>query len=150
MTPRFPGERQEKRQALLHAVDSVRDILAAGLPEGEELRTLPPASVAALRDSGLFLLKTPTVLSGAEADPVTQLDVIEAVSYIDPAAGWCLSICADTVGLSGAFLSDAAVAQIFPGDHVPTVAGTIKPGKAIPVQGGYRVTGRWSWGSGIH
>src|SRR5206468_12446529 len=120
MTPRFPVERAEKRQALLRAVESVRDVLAAGVNEGEELRTLPPASVAALRDSGLFLLKAPTVLGGAEADPVTQLDVIEAVSHIDPAAGWCLFLCADTAGLSGAFLSDAAVAQIFPGDHVPT------------------------------
>jgi len=149
MTLRFPVERAEKRQALLHAVESIRDVLVAGVNEGEELRTLPPTSVAALRDSGLFLLKAPTVLGGAEADPVTQLDVIEAVSYIDPAAGWCLFLGADTVGLCGAFLSDDAVAQIFPGDHVPTVAGTLMPGTAVPVPGGYRVTGRWSWGSGI-
>lgn len=148
MTPRFPVERVEKRQALLRAVDSVRDILAAGATEGEELRTLPPASVTALSDSGLFLLKTPAVLGGAEADPVTQLDVIEAVSAIDPAAGWCLFICADTLGLSGAFLSDSAVAEIFSGG-IPKVAGTIVPGKAVPAPGGYRVTGRWSWASGI-
>jgi len=149
MTPRFPVERADKRRALLSAVDSVRDILAAGVNEGEELRTLSPASVAALRDSGLFLLKTPAVLGGAEADPVTQLDVIEAVSSIHPAAGWCLFIGADTTGLCGAFLSDSAVEQIFSGEGLPKVAGTIMPGKAVPVPGGYRVTGRWSWGSGI-
>ena len=84
----FPAERQEKRQALLQAVDSVGEVLAANADESEALRTLPQASVAALRDSGLFRLKLPTQLGGAEADPVTQIDVIEAVSYIDSAAGW--------------------------------------------------------------
>ena len=89
------------------------------------------------------------MLGGARADPVTQLDVIEAVSHIDPAAGWCLFLCADTAGLSGAFSFGCRRGANLPGDHVPTVAGTIMPGKAVPVPGGYRVAGRWSWGSGI-
>ena len=149
MKPRFPVGRAEKRQALLRAVEGVRDVLAARAAEAEELRTLPPASVTALRDSGLFLLKLPAVLGGAEADPVTQLDVIEAVTYIDPAAGWCLFIGAAGVGMSGAFLPDTAIAQMFSGDRVPTLAGALMPGTAVSVSGGYRVTGRWSWGSGI-
>lgn len=149
MKSRFPVERTEKRQTLLRMVESVREVLAAGANEGEELRTLPSTSVAALRDSGLLLLKTPAALGGAEADPVTQLDIIEAVSYIDPAAGWCFFIGAAGMGMAGAFLADAVVAQMFSGDHIPTVAGAVMPGSAVPVPGGYRVTGRWSWASGI-
>jgi hypothetical protein len=66
----FPQEREQKRQALLDAVGQVREILAADVEEAEKLRTLPPSSVGALRDSGLLALKTPAALRGAEADPI--------------------------------------------------------------------------------
>ena len=150
MSLKFPVERAEKRRVLLQAVASVRDILAADAEESEILRTLPPASVAALTDSGLFAMKCPAELGGAEADPVTQLEVIEATSYIDPSAGWCLAICNGGVGMAGAFLSQPAIERLFAGSRPPRIAGSIMPGKAIPVDGGYRISGRWSWGSGIH
>ena len=148
MTQKFPSERAEKRQALLQAVDSIRDILAAGADEAEALRTLPPASVAALRKSGLFALKLPAVLGGAEADPVTQIEVIEAVSYIDPSTGWSFFIGTGGGSLC-AFVPDAAIEQMFSGGRIPTLAGAIMPGRAVRVDGGYRITGRWSWASGI-
>ena len=62
----------------MDAVESVRPTLEAGLEESERIGTLPAASVAALYDSGLLRLKMPHVLGGAEADLVTQLDVLEA------------------------------------------------------------------------
>jgi alkylation response protein AidB-like acyl-CoA dehydrogenase len=148
MQSKFPVERQAKRQALLKAVDNVRDILAAHAEETEALRTLAPASVAALRESGLFTLKLPAVLGGAEADPVTQVDVIEAVSYIDPSTGWSLMIGAGGGSFCG-FLPEEGIGRIFPDGRIPTFAGAIMPGHATPVDGGYRVDGRWSWASGI-
>lgn len=149
-TVQFPEEREEKRRALLRAVDSVRSVLTAGADEAEELRTLPAASVAALRDSGLLALKLPAVLGGAEADPITQFEVIEAVSYIDGSAGWCLFIGAASAGLPGAFLPDSAIAKVFADGRIPTFAASLTPGATmVPVEGGYRLTGRWSWASGI-
>jgi alkylation response protein AidB-like acyl-CoA dehydrogenase len=148
MKQKFPTNRAEKRQALLQAVDSVRDILAAGADEAEAIRTLPQASITALREAGLFALKLPAVLGGAEADPVTQIEVIEAVSYIDPSAGWNLFIGAGGGSLC-AFWPDEAIEQMFRGGRIPTLAGAIMPGRAVPVDGGYRITGRWSWASGI-
>ena len=62
MSLKFPVERAEKRRVLLQAVASVRDILAADAEESEILRTLPPASMAALTDSGLFAMKCPAEL----------------------------------------------------------------------------------------
>src|SRR5580704_2217748 len=104
MSTKFPADRIEKRQALLQAVANIKDILAAHAGESETLRTLHPASVAALTDSGLFAMKGPSELGGAEADPITQLEVIEATSYIDPSAGWCLSICNGGVSVVGSCL----------------------------------------------
>ncbi len=148
MRQQFPTDRAEKRRALLQAVDSVREILAAQADEAEVLRTLPPASVAALRESGLFALRLPTVLGGAEADLVTQAEVIEAVSYIDPSAGWNAMIGAGSLSLC-AFLPEEAIAWMFPEGRIPTLAASIMPGRAVPVESGYRVTGRWAWASGI-
>ena len=144
----FPTERTAKRAALLRAVDGVRETLATGVAEAEAGRTLPAASVHALREAGLFAMKLPMVLGGAEADPVTQIDVIEAISYIDPAAGWVAFIGAGALSLC-AYLPDAAIERMWSGGRIPTAAGLVMPGRAVRVEGGYRINGRWSWGSGI-
>lgn len=146
----FPTEPSAKRRVLMDAVDSVRATLEAGTAESEETATLPRASVDALYDSGLLRLKTPHVLGGAEADPVTQLDVLEAVSRIDPASGWCLMIGAASLGSLSAFLPDDAIEEIYANGNPPKVAGAFAPyGVATPVGGGYRLTGRWPFGSGV-
>ena len=149
MNAPFPSERQEKRAVLLQAVEQVRETLVAEIDTAEEARTLPNASVTALREAGLFRMKLPAELGGAEADPVTQLEVIETVTTINPSAGWCMFIGAAIVGMAGAFLPDKTIAELFPNGHAPTMAGGLMPGKAVPEDGGYRVNGRWSWGSGI-
>ena len=134
----------------MDAVDSVRDILEVGAEEGEETGALPQASVDALYDSGLLRLKMPHSLGGAEADLVTQLDVLEAVCEIEPSAGWCLMIGAASLGGVGAFLPDDAIEEIFAGGNPPKTAGVFAPfGQAVPVDGGYLLSGRWSFASGI-
>ena len=149
-TKPFPAGRAEKRRVLMDAVDSVRSTLEAGAAEGEETATLPRASVDALYESGLLRLKLPHVLGGAEADLVTQLDILEAVSEIEPSAGWCLMIGAASLGGVGAFLPDDAIRVIFPGGTPPRTAGVFAPfGTAVPTEGGYLLTGRWSFASGI-
>ena len=146
----FPTDTVEKRRVLMEAVESVRPILEAGAAESEEIGTLAKASVDALYDSGLFRLKLPHALGGAEADVITQLDVLEAVSRIDPASGWCLMIGAASVGSLGAFLPDESIEELFVGGRPPRTAGVQAPyGVATPVPGGYRLTGRWRFGSGI-
>ena len=145
----FPEDRAEKRAALMQAVEQVRDIVTERADEAEELGTLPLPTVEALEAAGLFRLKLPRELGGAEADPVTHLEVVEAVSYIDPSAGWTTMIGSTSIGLLGAYLPDEAIEQIFPGGRVPRAAAvTIPAGKAEAVEGGYRVSGRWPFASG--
>ncbi len=146
----FPTDRAEKRRVLMDAVESVRPVLEAGAPESEERATLAQASVDALYNSGLLRLKLPRVLGGAEADPVTQLDVLAAVSRIYPSAGWCLMIGAASLGTIGAYLSDEALDEVFVDGKPPLAAGVFSPnGTATPADGGYQVTGRWPFGSGV-
>jgi len=150
MSGAFPTERAAKRAFLLAAVERIREVVAAGAEEAERLRTLPDATVRALGDSGLFALKVPESLGGAEADPVTQLEVLEALTYIDASAGWCLMVATTAVGLPAGFLPDLAIAKILAGGRVPPAAVAIIPsGVATPVDGGYRLSGRWPFASGV-
>ena len=146
----FPTDRKGKRRVLMQAVEEVRPVLEANAKQGEETSTLPRSSADALYESGLFRLKLPHVLGVAEADLVTQLDVLEAVSQIEPSAGWCLMIGAASLGGVGAFLADDAIEEIFANSQPPRTAGVFAPhGRAVPTEGGYLLTGRWSFASGI-
>ena len=145
----FPEDREANRAHLLAAVDSVADALAAGRDESEQLRRLSPTSVEALRSSGLFKMKSPREVGGAEAHPVTQMDVIEAVTMIDPAAAWCMFITASATGAMLSTLPDETAKSVL-ADGFPFMAASLRPGgSARKVDGGYRVSGRWAWGSGV-
>jgi alkylation response protein AidB-like acyl-CoA dehydrogenase len=112
-------------------------------------RTLPPVLVDAMHAAGLFRMWVPRELGGAELDPLNFLTVIEELSRIDGSVGWCAVIPAGYGRLSGALAEDAA-REIFQGPGRGLLVGTLNPtGKAATAPGGYRVTGRWSYGSFI-
>ena len=150
MTWNFPTYRQEKRQALLDAVERVRGVVVSCADDAEQQATLPEASVDAIEQAGLFALKLPAEFDGAEADPVTQIEVIEAMAMYDSAAAWSMMIGATNIALPAVMLPDEAVAQIFAGGNVPRAAGVGMPsGTAVAVDGGYRISGNWRFASGI-
>jgi alkylation response protein AidB-like acyl-CoA dehydrogenase len=150
MQPPFPSEPEAKRRALLAAVDAIAQTVRDNADGQEAAGTLAPPVVEALTATGLFGLKLPRELGGAEADPATQLAVIEALSAIDPATGWCLMIGGTGIGLPGAFLADEAIAEMFGGGRLPRGAiVSLPPGRAVPEKGGFRLTGRWPFASGI-
>jgi alkylation response protein AidB-like acyl-CoA dehydrogenase len=133
-------------------LDRVTDELAALArslaPEAEKLRRLPEELVARLRMSGLFRAGAPAATGAAEAPPAQTLRLAETVARGDASAGWCVSIAA-TSSLLGGWLSPAGLTEVF-GDAENVAAGVWAPrGAARRVDGGYRVSGRWSFCSGI-
>lgn len=140
--------RSPERNALLAAVEQVRPVVLAHADDAEQRRTLSPAVVDALHAAGLFAMVTPRALGGAEADPLTQLEVFEAMTHADTSAGWSLMIGAISTGFS-AYLPERGAARVFAG-HRPLFAGLLQPqGVAQRARDGYVVSGRWSFGSGI-
>jgi alkylation response protein AidB-like acyl-CoA dehydrogenase len=118
--------------------------------EGDKEGRLAAPVVAALHKEGLYGMWVPHTLGGAELDPVESLRVIENVSYGDPSAGWVLMAAALAIGTGAAYLGDSAVKQLFGGDRVPVIAGQgTRPGTAVPAKGGFQLSGRWSFASGI-
>ncbi|HEV2369898.1 MAG TPA: acyl-CoA dehydrogenase family protein, partial [Acidimicrobiales bacterium] len=111
--------------------------------------TLSPAVVDAFRESGMFWLLVPAVLGGTEADAVTTLEVFEELSRADASTGWTLLANTTTSGFAGAFCDEAAVKTMFGGSEMPVHGGMLGPrGRAVPAEGGFRVSGNYSFGSG--
>jgi alkylation response protein AidB-like acyl-CoA dehydrogenase len=138
------------RRALLEAAAGIRDTLAAEWLAEEAGGTLSAASVAALSSAGLFAMKLPRALGGHEADPVTQILVLEALAEANPSAAWCAMVGATGVGLPGAFLADDAVAEMFGAERPPLGAIIAMPaGRVVRADGGWRLGGRWPFASGV-
>jgi indole-3-acetate monooxygenase len=117
-------------------------------PEIDRGRCLPDELVYGLRTSGLFRAGAPAGVGAPEAPPAETLRCAEEVARGDASAGWCVSIAA-TSSLLGGWLPDDGLAEIF-GDPAYAAAGVWAPrGSARRVEGGYRVSGRWAYCSGI-
>src|ERR1700683_3029702 len=150
MLAQSPKEQESKRKDLLARVEGIAQILQASGGKSEEVATLAPEAVAALRGAGLFQLKLPEVVGGLEADPVTEMLVLEAIAYHDFTSGWCTMVGATGVGSLGAFLPQAGLDHVFAGGHIPTAAISFFPaGRGARRSGGYRVSGRWRVYNGI-
>ena len=112
-------------------------------------RHLPDSLVDAMHDAGLFRAWLPRALGGPELPVVEALRTWEELARHDGSVGWCTTIAAGYGRLSGAMEEDAARTVFNTGRGI--LAGSLNPtGKAIVVPGGYRVTGRWTYGSFIH
>jgi len=156
------------RDELIAGIRASRERFESAGDRAEELRTLPHDAVGTLRSLGVFWLKTPAELGGTPLSPVEFCDVIEELAYVDTSTAWAAMIGAGCNGLAGGWLPEAGAQRIFtPGDDgsgatgtgtAPGVAGAARPviaGQLAPrgtghrVAGGYLVTGRWGFSSGI-
>ncbi len=116
--------------------------------EIERDRTLPPALVAAMTDAGFCSLWLSRAFGGPELEFAQFARVIEELSRADGSVGWCAMVASVFSRLSG-YLGNAAGQEIFRGGTA-RLAGSINPtGKAVAEPGGFRVSGRWSYGSFI-
>jgi indole-3-acetate monooxygenase len=150
MLAQSPKGEEAKRKDLLARVDGIAEILQASGGKSEEIATLAPEAVAALRGAGLFQLKLPEAVGGLEADPVTEMLVLEAIAYNDFTSGWCTMVGATGIASLGAFLPQAGLDRVFAGGKIPTAAISFFPaGRGVREKGGYRISGRWRFNSGI-
>ncbi|MGH3247834.1 MAG: acyl-CoA dehydrogenase family protein [Trebonia sp.] len=143
----------ELRDELIVGIHASREKFESAGDRAEELRTLPHDAVAILRSLGLFWLKTPAELGGTPLAPTEFCDVIEELAYVDTSTAWAAMIGAGCNGLTGGWLPEEGARRIFgdaPDGRRPVVAGQLAPrGTGHPVKGGYLVSGRWGFSSGI-
>ena len=127
---------------LVPRIRSMRDELEAA-------RRVPPALAQALAEAGLFQLHLPVSMGGPELPPLTTFRVIEEISKADGSVGWCTMIANGACFFASRLRAEVG-RELFGQPPDARIAGSLRPeGKAYPVDGGYRVQGRWDFASGI-
>ena len=114
----------------------------------EQARRLPRQVVDRLIGTGVFSLNVPRAIGGPEASPLEGMQAIERVASADGSAGWCTMI-GLTSNIAAGYMNEPGAKEIFTDPSVPAAAIAGPIGQAVPSEGGYRVSGRWPFASGI-
>ena len=129
------------------AVASLSEMIRAECRDMDATRRVPTPVIRALQHAGVFRLMAPKAIGGNEIDPVTFLNVVEAASHADGSVGWCVMI-GGCYATFGGMLPLEGARDIY-GDPETISAGAFRPGgMAVEVDGGFRITGRWTLASG--
>lgn len=132
-------------------LDGVRDLLPTfrdRADETERLRAVPEASVKDLEETGFFRMLQPRRFDGLEADPVDFYTAVRAIASACGSTGWIASV----LGVHPwqiALFADEAQQAVWGGDTSTRASSSYAPtGKAVLAEGGFTLSGRWSFSSG--
>ncbi len=132
-------------------LDGVRDLLPAfreRAEEAERLRQVPEASVKALEETGFFRMLQPKRFDGLESDPLDFFAAVRDIASADGSTGWISSV----LGVHPwqvALFADEAQQAVWGSDTNTRLSSSYAPtGKAVLTEGGYKLSGKWSFSSG--
>jgi 3-hydroxy-9,10-secoandrosta-1,3,5(10)-triene-9,17-dione monooxygenase len=116
--------------------------------EAEKLRRMPDANVAALKKAGLFKILQARRYGGYQMPFSTHIDVIAEIARGCPSTAWCMGVIHAHSWFMGLF-PEKAQEETYGADPDAIISAVIAPrGKAVKVEGGYRLNGFWPFGSG--
>lgn len=132
---------------LIAAAQVIAEKVAPRGAEIEAARRLPPDIAALLGKAGFYRMFVAERSGGLETPPGIAARVYETLAQADAACGWVAFIGA-TTGLALSRLPDDGIAEVFPRPDALVSGVFAASGTATKVDGGFRVTGQWQWGSG--
>jgi alkylation response protein AidB-like acyl-CoA dehydrogenase len=137
------------RDSVLDATKAIVDRVAANAAAGETARRLEPDSVAAMKQAGIWRILTPSRFGGSELDLRTHFETIAILAEAHPSAGWLELVTGAHTYLLGSW-PEVCQEEVFADDPDVIVPGTLAAqGAARDVDGGWTVSGRWQFCSGI-
>ena len=145
-----PSDTAGTAEAVLADVNTLVDRLRVRAPETERLRRMHPDNLRDLTEAGVFRLAMPSDVGGHQADEDIVAEVLAQISRGCPSTGWMCTIMLIS-NVIPALLADEAADEIYATTDL-RITTTIAPtGQAVPVDGGYRVSGQWTWNTaGVH
>lgn len=145
VSPEFPS--------VLHRIDDLGEMLRTSADAAERRGSLGEDVAHGLLAAGAVRASLPASLGGHEFAPRQLIEMIERISHHDAAAGWTMMALQHITGTTAAYLDTAAASALFPdvagGDHALLAGHGTRPGRAVPVDGGYLVSGSWQFASGM-
>ena len=127
---------------LMEAAKAMRPRILAQRERIEAGRRLPDALVRQLARGGFFRIFLPAEYGGLDLTPMAAIEVFEELARADASVAWCVWN-ANTYWTTVRWARE--VAQAIFADPEAILANSTRPsGRAEIVEGGYRVTGRWS------
>ena len=134
----------------LDVARGMRDLVVAQAGESERLRTIAPAVVEEMWASGLMPSFNPVPAGGVEPSFTEMIETWIEMAWQDGSFGWIGIANLPSSFAAAAYLPDEGFAEVFTdNDNRVTMAGQFFPnGSGVTVDGGYRVSGSWSFGSG--
>lgn len=142
-TRAFPYADDDPRARALR----VAPVIRAARADIERGRELPPAVLAALHEARLFRLLLPRSLGGDEIDLPRLAETAAILSAADASVAWCVGQ-GGGCAMSAAFMEPAAAREVFGPANAVLAWGAGAAGKAVATEGGFRVSGAWTFASG--
>lgn len=136
-------------QACLTRARGLVPLLAEAAPRIEAARGLPEDVLDAMHGAGLFRLLLPRSVGGFELRPAEYVQCIEAVAMGDASVAWCMNQ-GSGCSMTAAYLAPEIAHSIWDGQRAVLAWGN-GPGstaRAVRAEGGWRVTGSYSFASG--
>jgi 3-hydroxy-9,10-secoandrosta-1,3,5(10)-triene-9,17-dione monooxygenase len=116
--------------------------------ETEKLRRMPDANVADLKKAGLFKILQARRYGGYQMPFTTHVDVIAEIARGCPSTAWCMGVIHAHSWFMGLY-PEKAQEETYGTNPDAIISAVISPrGKAVKVEGGYKLNGFWPFGSG--
>jgi len=135
--------------SVIHRIESVRELIAANAPLAEQIRRPTEEVWHALTSTGLFYWFVPKRYGGLEFSVEHFVDAILPIAEGCCSTAWVAGFCAYSNWILAQFpaRTQARIFKQFP--FITAACVVFPPGQAVSVNGGYRVTGKWRWATGI-
>jgi 3-hydroxy-9,10-secoandrosta-1,3,5(10)-triene-9,17-dione monooxygenase len=135
------AEAIERARALL-------PVLKQRAAQAEDLRQVPPETVQDLKDAGLLRIPNPPRFGGYEMDVDTMFQVGMELGRACGSTAWCSNVWGIHNWMVGHWPEQAQEEYFASGPDTLSSSSFGPMGKLTPVDGGYRMTGRWEFSSG--
>lgn len=136
------------RDTLIARARALLPAIAARTAEADARRDLPPETVAEIRDAGLFRSFQPRGWGGLELDPRTVLDIQNVFAEVCVSTAWIYGV----LSVQAFFLArfdGQAQADVWGKNPLALASSSFMPvAKVTPVDGGFRIAGRFTFSSG--
>lgn len=139
----------QEAQALVDRLAALVPDLAAQAPDGERQRQIPDAAWRAIEETGVFRLMVPKARGGLELDLDAFLEVGLTLAAADISTAWVTSFLVEHNWMFCQF-PESFQQALYAERSFVNAPGAIAPtGQARQEDGGFRLSGRWAWGTGV-